>query len=113
METNRLMARLSAAVLIATTISVACLRPTHAQTTPGVLASTGSAVAHNISQPSERVEMIVKSSRILTLEERIPKTIHPDITQPPKNHFLDPQKPPNPQTQNPSKKILTQNQQVQ
>ena len=73
METNRLMARLSAAVLIATTISVACPRPIYAQTAPGVLTSTGSAVAHNISQPSERVEMIVKSSRILTLEERIPK----------------------------------------
>ena len=73
METNRLMARLIAAVLIATTISVACPLTTCAQTAPGVLASTGSAVAHNISQPSERVEMIVKSSRILTLEERIPK----------------------------------------
>ncbi len=73
METNRLMARLLATVLIATTISAACLRPTHAQTAPGVLASRGSAVTHNISQSSERVEMVVKSSRILTLEERIPK----------------------------------------
>jgi hypothetical protein len=73
METTRLMARLSAALLIATTMSVACLRPTQAQNASAVLASNGSAVAHNISQPSERVEMIVKSSRILTLEERIPK----------------------------------------
>ena len=73
METNRLMARLSAAILIATTSFVACLRPADAQTNPNILASTGSSVAHNISEPTERVEMIVKSSRILTLEERIPK----------------------------------------
>ena len=73
METIRLMARLSAALLIATTISVVCPLPTYAQNAQGVLASTNSAVGHNISQPSERVEMIVKSSRILTLEERIPK----------------------------------------
>jgi len=73
METPRLMARLSAALLIATTISVACHRPAYAQDASAVLTTAGSTVAHNISQPSERVEMIVKSSRILTLEERIPK----------------------------------------
>ena len=73
METQRLMARLSAALLISTTISVASWNSASAQTLSDVLASKGPAVAHNISQPSERVEMIVKSSRILTLAERIPK----------------------------------------
>ena len=73
METNRLMARLYAAILIATMLSVACLRPAYAQTDPNVLTSTRSSVAQNISQSTERIEMIVKSSRILTLEERIPK----------------------------------------
>ena len=37
------------------------------------LTSTESTVSHNISQSVERLEMLVKSSRILTLEERIPK----------------------------------------
>ena len=73
METTRLMARLLAASVIATTISVTCHDSVSAQNPTSEFTSTGTAVAHNISQPSERVEMIVKSSRILTLEERIPK----------------------------------------
>jgi len=67
------MARLLAASVIATTISVTCHDSVSAQNPTSEFTSTGTAVAHNISQPSERVEMIVKSSRILTLEERIPK----------------------------------------
>ena len=73
METTRLMARLFAASLIATTMSVACIHSVFSQIPLGEFTSTRPTVGHNISQPSERVEMIVKSSRILTLEDRIPK----------------------------------------
>ncbi len=73
METNRLTARLSAALLLVATLSGTC--PSHAEAQTGTvrLTSTETPVSHNISQSVERLEMIVKSSRILTLEARIPK----------------------------------------
>ncbi|MEM1070502.1 MAG: pilus assembly protein N-terminal domain-containing protein [Planctomycetota bacterium] len=73
METTRLTARLSAALLLAATLVAAFAVPASGQTGPVRLTSTESTVAHNISQSVERLEMLVKSSRILTLEERIPK----------------------------------------
>ena len=73
METTRLTARIFAALLIDTSLDVAIPNSSHAQSGPVRLASTDSTVAHNISESVERLEMIVKSSRILTLEERIPK----------------------------------------
>ena len=72
METTRLTARFSAALLLAASL-VAGIQPASAQTSPVQLTSTESTVSHNISQSVERLEMLVKSSRILTLEERIPK----------------------------------------
>ncbi len=70
MKTTRL------ATVIATLLVVGSLSQTNcvlAQSGPVRLTSTESSVSHNISQSVERVEMLVKSSRILTLEERIPK----------------------------------------
>ncbi len=73
METTRLSAHLSAALLIVTAISVMTASAVSADPGPIRLTSTDSTVSHNISQTVERLEMLVKSSRILTLEERIPK----------------------------------------
>ncbi len=73
METTRLTAKLFAALIVVTSLGVACPYSSHAQSGPIRLTSTDSTVAHNISDSVERLEMIVKSSRILTLEERIPK----------------------------------------
>ncbi|WP_237607389.1 type II and III secretion system protein family protein [Roseimaritima sediminicola] len=39
----------------------------------GMLASTSTSVNYNVTQPVERLEMIVKSSRILTLDKRVPR----------------------------------------
>ncbi len=39
----------------------------------GMLASTSASVNYNVTQPVERLEMIVKSSRILTLDKRVPR----------------------------------------
>ena len=73
METTRLTAKISAALLLVATLSGACLNHAEAQTAPVRLISNETPVSHNISQSVERLEMLVKSSRILTLEARIPK----------------------------------------
>ena len=73
METTRLTARMTAALLFVATLCVTSPHYASAQTGPIRLTSTDSTVSHNISQSVERLEMLVKSSRILTLEERIPK----------------------------------------
>lgn len=73
METTRLTAPISAALLLVATLSGTCPQHAAAQTGPVRLISTETPVSHNISQSVERVEMLVKSSRILTLEARIPK----------------------------------------
>lgn len=73
METTRLIARLAAAILLAATLAATSTNIASAQSNPVQLASAGAAVNHNISQSVERLEMLVKSSRILTLEARIPK----------------------------------------
>ncbi len=73
METTRLIARLAAAILLFATLAATSTNTASAQSNPVQLASAGAAVNHNISQSVERLEMLVKSSRILTLEARIPK----------------------------------------
>ena len=71
MKTNRLSATI-AALLTVVTLCTTDLPRASAQG-PVKLASTESTVNHTISQSIERLEMLVKSSRILTLEERIPR----------------------------------------
>jgi pilus assembly protein CpaC len=71
METTRLAAKLVAALILVA--SATGTTRALAQTGPIRLTSSESTVSHNISQSVERLEMLVKSSRILTLEERIPK----------------------------------------
>ncbi len=73
METTRLPAKLAVALLLVAGLTATSPRYASAQTGPIRLTSNESTVAHNISQSIERLEMLVKSSRILTLEERIPK----------------------------------------
>lgn len=74
METTRLTAKLAAALLVVAGVGVASPRHALAQSSPIQLTSgESSTVNRNISQSVERLEMLVKSSRILTLEERIPK----------------------------------------
>lgn len=73
MEMTRPTAKIFAALLaIATTLGT-CWNPAAGQLGPLRLVSTETPVAHTISQPLERIEMLVKSSRILKLESRIPK----------------------------------------
>ena len=73
METTRLTARIFAASIFVLAIGLQTSNFSEAQSESVTLTSSDSAAAHNISQTVERLEMIVKSSRILTLEERIPK----------------------------------------
>ncbi len=73
METTRLTAKLAVALLLLAELSVTSPREASAQQGTIRLVSNESTVSHNISQSIERLEMLVKSSRILTLEERIPK----------------------------------------
>lgn len=73
METTRQTATIFAALIIAATLGVTIPHSAVAQSGPIRLTSADSTVNHNISQSIERLEMLVKSSRILTLEERIPK----------------------------------------
>jgi len=73
MESNRLAARTTARLLIVTALMVAVPLTAAAQSGPIRLTSGDSTVDRKLSQTVERLEMIVKSSRILTLEERIPK----------------------------------------
>ena len=73
METIRLSARIAALTLLPCIVLVA-ISTNHAVGADAVqLTASDSAVTHNISQSVERLEMLVKSSRILTLEARIPK----------------------------------------
>ncbi len=73
METTRLTAKFAVALFLVAGLNATIPRDAMAQ--PGTirLASNESTVSHNISQSIERLEMLVKSSRILTLEDRIPK----------------------------------------
>jgi pilus assembly protein CpaC len=73
METTRPLAKLAIAMLLVAATTVTSPRDVLAQS--GTIRSTSgeSTVSHNISKSIERLEMLVKSSRILTLEERIPK----------------------------------------
>ena len=76
MEMFRNAVRPAALNLIAL-VSVACLA-THAGAQDAdesqlVSASTAGAVNHTITQPVERMQMLVKSSSILTLEAKIPR----------------------------------------
>lgn len=70
MKTTRLASTVAALLLV---VSFSQTSHVSAQSGPVRLTSTESAVSRNISQSVERLEMLVKSSRILTLEERIPK----------------------------------------
>lgn len=73
MELTRLSARIAAGLLIVTASMVIGSPDAAAQSGPVRLTSSDSTVNHNISQTVERLEMLVKSSRILTLEDRIPR----------------------------------------
>jgi pilus assembly protein CpaC len=73
MELTRLTARIAAGFLIVTTGLVIGSSDAAAQSGPTRLTSSDSTVNHKISQTVERLEMLVKSSRILTLEDRIPR----------------------------------------
>ncbi len=53
--------------------AAAVVTPSIANAQQGGGSQLSSAVGHNITQSVERLEMLVKSSRILTLQERIPK----------------------------------------
>lgn len=71
METIRLTAAIAALLFAA--LGAPSARLASAQETPVRLAGAESTVSHQITQPVEQLELIVKSSRILTLEERIPR----------------------------------------
>lgn len=77
METTRPTAnattRIAAALVVMISMTVATDTPVMAQGNAIKLTSSESTVNKAISQSIERVQMLVKSSRILTLEERIPK----------------------------------------
>lgn len=73
METNRQPAALAACLLVVAASLVTRPLPAQEPAGEGMLTSSSSAVNHDITQSVERLELIVKSSRILTLEERIPK----------------------------------------
>ncbi|QDT07000.1 Type II secretion system protein D precursor [Rubripirellula lacrimiformis] len=73
MEMKRSTARSFAAILMLAVAASVSPGSAFAQGNPVRLASDTSAVNRNISQSVERLEMLVKSSRILTLEDRIPK----------------------------------------
>lgn len=73
MELTRLTARIAAGFLIVATGLVIASSDATAQSGPTRLTASDSTVNHTISQTVERLEMLVKSSRILTLEDRIPR----------------------------------------
>lgn len=52
---------------------LAGVSPCFAQTTAGTQLTSQNAVNYDVTQSADRLEMIVKSSRILTLNQRIPK----------------------------------------
>ena len=63
----------AASILLAAVMAASSMNQAAAQSGQVQLTSGTSAVNHEISQAVERLEMLVKSSRILTLDERIPK----------------------------------------
>jgi len=73
MQTNRLNAKSAASLMLMVGLLVSGSFEFVQGDEPVRLASNDSAANHSISQSIERLEMLVKSSRILTLEERIPK----------------------------------------
>ena len=73
METTRLSAKIAATLMVIAGLAASPLTPLQAQQNAVQLTSDQSTVSKTISQSIERVQMLVKSSRILTLEERIPK----------------------------------------
>lgn len=73
MKTIRLAARIAVILYVTTTATVVTSGLGHAQDGASQLTSEQSTVNRNISQTVERVQMLVKSSRILTLEARIPR----------------------------------------
>lgn len=73
MELTRLTVKIAAGLMIITTGLVIGPQSANAQSGPIRLTSSDSTVNHQISQSVERLEMLVKSSRILTLEDRIPR----------------------------------------
>ena len=72
METKRITPKFSAPMVFLATLFIVG-SPTMAQEQAVKLTSSQAMAAHNVSQSVERLEMLVKSSRILTLEDRIPK----------------------------------------
>ena len=74
METTRQPAAIAAILLIvAASLTFSSQRAAAQSEGGGMLTASTSTVNHNVTQPVERLEMLVKSSRILTLEQRIPK----------------------------------------
>ena len=73
MNTIRPTTRSAASMLVAVCFAAFSANHAAAQYGQVQLASSTSAANHEISQSVERLEMLVKSSRILTLDERIPK----------------------------------------
>ena len=73
METTRPLAKFAFAMLLVAAMFLTSPGDVSAQSGTIRLTSGESTVSHNISKSIERLEMLVKSSRILTLEERIPK----------------------------------------
>jgi pilus assembly protein CpaC len=69
----RATARLAAAMIMTMGLLIPSGRLLQAQGNAIQLTNTETTVNRTISQPIERVQMLVKNSRILTLEERIPK----------------------------------------
>ncbi|KAA1262270.1 putative type II secretion system protein D precursor [Rubripirellula obstinata] len=65
--------RFVAAFVVVTSMTAASYTPVSAQGNAVKLTNSESTVNKAISQSIERVQMLVKSSRILTLEDRIPK----------------------------------------
>tara|TARA_R110002049_G_scaffold4601_5_gene32355 strand:- start:498808 stop:500328 length:1521 start_codon:yes stop_codon:yes gene_type:complete len=73
MKTFRPTTRSAASFLLAAVVAAVGANQAAAEYGQVQLVSSTSAVNHEISQSVERLEMLVKSSRILTLDERIPK----------------------------------------
>ncbi len=73
MKTIRPTTKCAASFLLAACVATLSSNRAVAEFGQVQLASNTSAVNHEISQAVERLEMLVKSSRILTLDERIPK----------------------------------------
>ena len=73
METTRSMARTASLSMMACLAVLAAPLTSMGQDGPIKLVANNAAANHMISQSAERMELLVKTSRILTLEARIPK----------------------------------------